>query len=105
MHGVRQLGPMEVLASAPGGSDSMVSDTLAGPRRPLGRKSQLGVHDAQPATDRVPTSAHTRIKGIMLKSASPVAPRLPTRPDHTGAAFAAQPTFPQFGRCGIAGLL
>ena len=29
MQGVRQLGPSEVLASAPGGSDSIVSETLA----------------------------------------------------------------------------
>ena len=44
---MRQLGPMEVFASAPGGSDSIVSETLAPPDRLLGRKSQLGVQDAQ----------------------------------------------------------
>ena len=52
MQGVRQLGPSEVLASAPGGSDSIVSETLAPLVMLLGRKFQLGVPDAQPADEQ-----------------------------------------------------
>src|ERR1700738_4173372 len=68
MHGVRQPGPSEVLASAPGGSDSMVSETLLPPPRRgmLGRKSQLGVHDEQPATDNAPTRAPTRTRRVIV---------------------------------------
>src|SRR5947199_885394 len=77
MQGVRQLGPREVFASAPGGSDSIVSDTLAPPMMLLGRKSQLGVHDAQPATNRALATAHTRTIGIMFTTVSPVAPGCP----------------------------
>src|SRR3954453_12832786 len=67
MQGVRQPGPSEVLASAPGGSDSMVSETLVPPPRPgmLGMKSQLGVHAEQPPTDTAPTSAQTRSRGVI----------------------------------------
>src|SRR2546423_14936229 len=104
MHGVRQLGPMEVFASAPGGSDSMVSDTFALPMMLLGRKSQLGVHEAQPATNRALATAHTRTIGIIFKTASPLAPRLPARADHTGLAFPVQPEFKPISRCAIAGI-
>src|SRR3954466_16150275 len=76
MHGVRQLGPNEVLASAPGGSDSIVSETFGVPERLLGRKSQLGVQDAQPATDKALASAHTRTTGVILEL-RPRSPRLP----------------------------
>src|SRR5215211_4269599 len=91
MQGVRQLGPIEVLASAPGGSDSIVSETLLPPERLLGRKSQLGVHEPQPATDSVPASANTRTvtRGVIFKTASPDRPGC--RCDHRAGAFAVQP--------------
>jgi hypothetical protein len=59
MHGVRQLAPVEVRASAPGGSDSMVSETFA-LREKLGMKSQLGAQLAHPAVNSAPAMAHTR---------------------------------------------
>src|SRR5205085_6140721 len=99
MQGVRQLGPMEVFASAPGGSDSIVSETLAPPER-LGRKSQLGAQDAQPAIERALATAHTRTRSLMLPTESPVALKL----DHRGLAFPAQPEFNQISRSAIAGL-
>jgi hypothetical protein len=60
MQGVRQLAPFEVLASAPGGSDSMVSETFAPLDRPgmLGIQSQLQL--AQPPSRRAPDKAQTR---------------------------------------------
>src|SRR3954469_1144448 len=102
MHGVRQLGPKDVFASAPGGSDSMVSEKLAPPVRLPGTQSQLGVHEAQPATNRALATAHTRTIGIIFKTASPFAPRLPARADHTGLAFPVQPEFKPISRCAIA---
>src|SRR5947209_13618931 len=76
MQGVRQLGPSEVLASAPGGSDSIVSETLAPPEK-LGTQSQLGVQEAQPATSRAQPMPHTRTTGIIV-NLRPRPPRLPT---------------------------
>src|SRR3989442_14932214 len=104
MHGVRQLGPREVFASAPGGSDSIVSAPFALPIILLGIQSQLGVHEAQPATNRALATAHTRTIGIMFTTVSPVAPRLPACPDHTGRPLTAQPEFNQTIRTAIAGL-
>src|SRR3954451_10840026 len=65
MHGVRQAAPSEVLASAPGGSDSIVSETFAPLERLLGMKSQLGVQELQPAASRALATAHTRTKGVI----------------------------------------
>src|ERR1051325_386345 len=77
MHGVRHVGPSEVLASAPGGSDSMVSETLAPLVRLLGMKFQLvGAQEPQPAASRALATAHTRTKGLIaLPSPRPRAPR------------------------------
>src|ERR1044072_711856 len=62
MQGVRQLAPVEVLASAPGGSDSMVSETLA----PLDMLGMLGIQSqfqpAQPPSKRTPDRALTRTR-------------------------------------------
>src|SRR5439155_5045574 len=74
MHGVRQAAPSEVLASAPGGSDSIVSETFAPLVRLLGMKFQLGVQELQPAASRALATAHTRTKGL-IALASPARPR------------------------------
>src|ERR1041384_1695628 len=80
MQGVRQLGPSEVFASAPGGSDSIVNETFAPPERPgtLGIQSQLGVQEAQPARQSALAMAHTRTTGVISKL-RPRSPRLPGR--------------------------
>ena len=62
MQGVRHAGPIEVRASAPGGSDSIVSDTSA-PREPP--RSKLGIIDAQPASSVAPAMTLTRTKRNM----------------------------------------
>src|SRR5262245_45689144 len=69
MQGVRQLAPSEVLASAPGGSDSMVSETFA-LLDMLGMKSQLGVQLPQPASASALATTHTRTIGV-ITTASP----------------------------------
>src|SRR3954464_5033727 len=74
MHGVRQAVPSEVLASAPGGSDSIVNETFAPLVRLLGMKFQLGVQELQPAASRALAMAHTRTKGV-IALASPARPR------------------------------
>src|SRR5260370_5927714 len=102
MQGVRQLGPSEVLASAPGGSDSMVSETLVPPPTldMLGRKSQLGVHDEQPATDSAPTRAPTRTtRGVIValfpdQSPRPSPPCGPYSPPADLASPPADPVSP-----------
>src|SRR5262245_53326113 len=66
MQGVRQVGPSDVRASAPGGSDSIVSETLGPLVRPLGRKSQIGVQELQPAASKRLATAQTRTKGVMF---------------------------------------
>src|SRR5436305_15054598 len=66
MQGVRHAGPREVRASAPGGSDSIVSETFAPLVRLLGRKSRLGVQDPQPAASKALPMAQTRTTGVML---------------------------------------
>jgi hypothetical protein len=104
MQGVRQLGPIEVFASAPGGSDSIVSETFALPDRLLGIHSQLGVHELQPASKRALATAHTRTKGVIFETASPGRPRLPTGANHTGPALAAQPEFNLINQSALTGL-
>jgi hypothetical protein len=88
MQGVRQLGPSEVLASAPGGSDSIVSETLAPLVMLLGRKFQLGVPDAQPETSKALVTAQTRINSVIALYV-PAPPR--PRGDHKGRAIGPQP--------------
>src|SRR5689334_19454603 len=76
MQGVRQLAPSEVFASAPGGSDSIVSETL-GPLENddmLGTQSQLGVQLEQPASNNAPATAPTRTSIGMRKTTSPARP-------------------------------
>src|SRR5262245_24229769 len=65
MQGVRQAAPSDVRASAPGGSDSIVSETLGPLVRLLGRKSQLGVQELQPAASKTLATADTRTKGVI----------------------------------------
>jgi hypothetical protein len=75
MQGVRQDGPSEVRASAPGGSDSIVSDTFAPVEKvePSDPKFQLGIHAVlQPVSIAALATALTRIKRNMTPaSASP----------------------------------
>src|SRR5690348_12899410 len=93
MHGVRQLAPSEVFASAPGGSDSIVSETLA-PRENdpmLGTQSQLGVQLEQPASSSAPATALARNDdpasvGIRTTS-SPAIPRPHADVDITARLF------------------
>src|ERR1043165_2892490 len=87
MQGVRQLAPVEVFASAPGGSDSMVSETFA----PLDIPGMLGIQSqfqpAQPPSTRTPDKAQTRAKpGIVL----PRPPAAVRRLDLTVRACSAQ---------------
>src|ERR1041384_5075673 len=95
MQGVRHAGPSEVRASAPGGSDSIVSETLGPLVRVLGRKSQLGVQEAQPAASKALATAHRRNKGISVCPS----PRPRAVGDHKGRAAAVQPK-PAFRRFG-----
>src|SRR5215470_10238439 len=80
MQGVRQAGPSDVRASAPGGSDSIVSETLAPLVMLLGRKFQLEV--LQPPASKAPPMAQTRTKDVMstLRFRAPAFPRR----DHKG---------------------
>src|ERR1043165_4797897 len=74
MQGVRQVAPVEGLASAPGGSDSMVSDTLAPPPIDmLGIQSQL--QPAQPPSRRTPHKALTRTSIDIMLPRPPAAVR------------------------------
>jgi hypothetical protein len=90
MQGVRQLAPSEVLASAPGGSDSIVSETFAPLERPdmLGMKSKLGP-ELQPVSNNALATAHTRTTGV-ITTASPTDPRPSPRRNHTSPPFPAQ---------------
>src|ERR1700752_111659 len=65
MHGVRQAVGRDVCASAPGGSDSIVSETLAPLVMLLGRKFQLGVREVQLAASKALAMAQTRTKGVI----------------------------------------
>src|SRR5262245_24525074 len=73
MQGVRQLAPSEVFASAPGGSDSMVSETFAALPM-LGTQSQLGVQLEQPASMNAPATAPTRTRPGIRTITSPASP-------------------------------
>src|SRR5688572_2376272 len=79
MQGVRQLAPRDVCASAPGGSDSIVSETLGPPPPPSDQLGMLGIQlpPPQPETRRAPATAHTRTIGVI---ATPLPRPLPGRP-------------------------
>src|SRR3954452_12206542 len=88
MHGVRQLSPSEVFASAPGGSDSIVSETLAARIDMLGTQSQLGIELEHPATIRTPATALTRTRMDMRENCFPgKMPRQAYEPGLAGAIF------------------
>src|ERR1041384_7994304 len=66
MQGVRHDGPSDVVASAPGGSDSIVSETFGPLVRLLGIKLQLlGAQEPQPAVSKALATAHTRTNGVI----------------------------------------
>src|SRR5882724_1843581 len=93
MQGVRQLAPSEVFASAPGGSDSIVSETFAALLNDdmLGTQFQLGIQLEQPATISAPATALTRTSIGMRTTMSPAIPR-PNALELTGRPRPLQPS-------------
>src|SRR5271166_3808753 len=73
--GVRQIGPVEAFASAPGGSDLASSIPLVGAVEKAPLKSRLGIMLPQPAAARqLPTTPTTRAARLMVPSPDPVGP-------------------------------
>src|SRR5436305_1722850 len=66
--GVRQLGPVDALASAPGGSDSTFRMLVTDPEGTLKLKSQLGIQDPQPARSGVQPT-----KSVKQRATRPIA--------------------------------
>src|SRR5438552_18284327 len=79
LQGVRQLSPNEVFASAPGGSDSMASDSACGADF---MKSRLGIVVEHAASMKPHAmTAMTRLMIASRHAANPTSLRVPPLPD------------------------
>src|SRR5262249_61193072 len=84
-HGVRQLTPVDALASAPGGSDSTVSTPVGDPNGTLKLKSQLGIHEQPASAQPQAARATTRVTPMVPSTDIPPPPREPYEGHVSGA--------------------
>ena len=85
MQGVRQLGPSEVFASAPGGSDSSVSDTFAAARQAAWQE----IPTRRPGAHNPPASVRWRWRST--RNSGDIAFRAPVGPGRLAGTIGAAP--------------